>query len=813
MMRTALTRTLVAVFWLATALYALLSASPFASQQFLQPRLIPAISAFATWHAPLSLAMLVVVMVGLLPYLRSGDRVVWAFSGMWLGTALLEVLSGGLASLQPSLTAVVVAIGALFPPVWLSLLDLGGLNTDVEGGLDDRPSALADFASCAAAALVVTLAQALLALRSGPTPGEWSAGVWRSAILHLAIFSATFAVISVVRGLARPAARPGAVETWLARIVIAAAAALFVERIILAALSLTGPVAIILAVAFGIACALIIGPCGTRAPRGAEAALAGVIPNWAARSSSLTLMWALLTMGLAAAAEAAVSASDWNFTVAKTIAVISWVVAVGTMLRVVPRWLPREGVQKAVPAMAPFAACLLILGAQQFAWSGLLAANDAAVSSWISRDMSSRLIVDALAPPAPADGGLYEFLQRNTNIAHDTPVAPVNIAFAKLGQRAARRPHVFLFVVDSLRRDYLSPYNPDVAFTPAIARFAAESTVFRRAFTRYGATGLAVPSIWTGGMLLHKQYVTPFAPMNTLDKLLTAEDYRRWMSMEHIVETITPPTAALEALDAGVAVKDQRLCRTLDEVRGRLDRISASGQPTFVYSLPQDVHISTITREGNQAIDGKAYKGFNAPYASRVERLDGCFGGFVDDLKAKGLYDDSLIVLTSDHGDSLGEQGRMGHAYTVFPEVIQVPLLVHLPSSMRTDYAADPAALTFTSDLTPTLYALLGHAPTPPSTIFGRPIYVRTGETRPARLETQVVASSYGSVYGALLDDAKRLYIIDAVSLREYQYEMDGTAAGRSIAISGADREAGQKAVRAAVDEISRVYAYHPDQR
>jgi len=307
--------------------------------------------------------------------------------------------------------------------------------------------------------------------------------------------------------------------------------------------------------------------------------------------------------------------------------------------------------------------------------------------------------------------------------------------------------------------------------------------------------------------------VTPFAPMNTLDKLLTAEDYRRWMSMEHIVETITPPNAALEPLDAGLAVKDQRLCRTLDDVRGRLDRIAAGGKPTFVYSLPQDVHISTITREGNQPIDDGRYAGFNAPYASRVRRLDGCFGAFVDDLKAKGLYDDSLIVLTSDHGDSLGEQGRMGHAYTVFPEVIQVPLLVHLPASMRAEYTADPAALTFTSDLTPSLYALLGHTPSPPSPIFGQPLYTRTGETRPARVSTQVVASSYGSVYGALLDDAKRLYIIDAVSLREYEYEMDGTAAGRPVSIRSEDREAGQKAVRATVDEISRVYAYHPDQR
>ena len=145
--------------------------------------------------------------------------------------------------------------------------------------------------------------------------------------------------------------------------------------------------------------------------------------------------------------------------------------------------------------------------------------------------------------------------------------------------------------------------------------------------------------------------------------------------------------------------------------------------------------------------------------------------------------------------------------------MIQVPLLVHLPASLRSGYTADPSALTFTSDLSPTLYALLGHTPSSPSPIFGQPIYTRPGDTRPARVGTQVVASSYGSVYGALLDDGRRLYIIDAVSLREYRSEMDGSAAGRSISIRGADREAGQKAVRAAVDEISRVYAYHPDQR
>ena len=73
-----------------------------------------------------------------------------------------------------------------------------------------------------------------------------------------------------------------------------------------------------------------------------------------------------------------------------------------------------------------------------------------------------------------------------------------------------------------------------------------------------------------------------------------------------------------------------------------------------------------------------------------------------------------------------------------------------------------------------------------------------------------MVASSYGSVYGALLDDARRLYIIDAVSLQEHLYELDGSAAGRAVAVDAGGREAGQRAIRAAIDEVSRFYGYRP---
>ena len=53
-------------------------------------------------------------------------------------------------------------------------------------------------------------------------------------------------------------------------------------------------------------------------------------------------------------------------------------------------------------------------------------------------------------------------------------------------------------------------------FTPNIEKFARESLVMRNAFTRHGGTMLAEPSIWTGTLHLHNQYIEPFYPMNSL---------------------------------------------------------------------------------------------------------------------------------------------------------------------------------------------------------------------------------------------------------------------------------------------------------
>ena len=71
-----------------------------------------------------------------------------------------------------------------------------------------------------------------------------------------------------------------------------------------------------------------------------------------------------------------------------------------------------------------------------------------------------------------------------------------------------------------------------------------------------------------------------------------------------------------------------------------------------------------------------------------------------------------------------------------------------------------------------------------------------------------MVASSYGSVYGALLDDARRLYILDGVGFREYAYDLDGTGPGRVSTVTADDRARGQRAIRETVEAIARFNRY-----
>jgi len=99
-------------------------------------------------------------------------------------------------------------------------------------------------------------------------------------------------------------------------------------------------------------------------------------------------------------------------------------------------------------------------------------------------------------------------------------------------------------------------------------------------------------------------------------------------------------------------------------------------------------------------------------YAALVTMTDHWLGKLWDTLDAQGLWQDTLVVLTTDHGTMLGEhQYWMKNMMPVYDEIARIPLIVHLPSAQRA--GARVSALTQSTDLMPT-YLDYFDAPVPP---------------------------------------------------------------------------------------------------
>ena len=89
------------------------------------------------------------------------------------------------------------------------------------------------------------------------------------------------------------------------------------------------------------------------------------------------------------------------------------------------------------------------------------------------------------------------------------------------------------------------------------------------------------------------------------------------------------------------------------------------------------------------------------------------FGNFIADLKKRDLYDSSVVVVVSDHGDEFWEHGDVGHAQGVYQELVHVPLIIRAPGLFPSGKVveADVEAM----DLFPTLLEMAG-LPIPPGT-------------------------------------------------------------------------------------------------
>jgi arylsulfatase A-like enzyme len=94
-----------------------------------------------------------------------------------------------------------------------------------------------------------------------------------------------------------------------------------------------------------------------------------------------------------------------------------------------------------------------------------------------------------------------------------------------------------------------------------------------------------------------------------------------------------------------------------------------------------------------------------ALYAGEVHRVDGVIGEFIEDWKARGFLENTVIIFTADHGQGLGERNRMGHGPSHYEHVIRVPLIIadfRSPENRRIDTRVG------TVDISPTIAELAG---------------------------------------------------------------------------------------------------------
>ena len=308
---------------------------------------------------------------------------------------------------------------------------------------------------------------------------------------------------------------------------------------------------------------------------------------------------------------------------------------------------------------------------------------------------------------------------------------------ASCARQEGPMPNVLLLVVDTLRADHLGSYGSTLALTPHIDRFAAGATVFRNALVQGSNTINSAPSLLASVYLSEHGYTNYKLAISeahlTLAEMFQAGGY------ETFAVSTNPHVTGRNGLAQGF---DQFIDNTTwtdtnaHEVNQIFLRWLASRsderpffamlwyiEPHVPYDPPAEQvsrHVppelqplvdTTTKRPGHQQLSTEQRAVTRALYRGEVNYFDDQFGDFIEQLEAREVLEDSLVILTADHGESfwehLGPDGRpvVGHGSSLYREEIAVPLIFKWP---RGEFRGEIAGRVDSIDILPTLAAYLG---------------------------------------------------------------------------------------------------------
>ncbi len=284
--------------------------------------------------------------------------------------------------------------------------------------------------------------------------------------------------------------------------------------------------------------------------------------------------------------------------------------------------------------------------------------------------------------------------------------------------------NVLLITLDTTRADHLGAYGWAAAETPRLDRLAREGVLFEQAITPTAFTLPSHSSIMTGlyppfhGVRLNGG--SALADVHTtLAERLAEAGYRCGAVVgAFVLDQRWGLSQGFDFFDDDIEMApEQRL--DLAGVQRRGDQVTDIGlewldrpdpRPFFAWLHLYDPHISYDPPEPFKT--RFAGRGASGLYDGEIAFADSQVGRVLDWLDARGIADNTVVVVVGDHGESLGEHGEKEHGYFIYDATVHVPLIIRAPGSGLADVRVP--AVVRTIDVMPTVLDLVGvEAPRP----------------------------------------------------------------------------------------------------
>ena len=297
------------------------------------------------------------------------------------------------------------------------------------------------------------------------------------------------------------------------------------------------------------------------------------------------------------------------------------------------------------------------------------------------------------------------------------------------------RPHrptsVVLVVLDTVRADHCSAYGYGLPTTPRLERLASEGLLFEQARAVAPWTLPSHASLFTGR--LPSQHGCTWEHRWLLDRYDTMAETLGAAGMETFGATTNPNASSLYNLQQGFTTFVETWMRR-EHHRGLDDSAIANAEiaawlerrddrtPFFLFVNYSDAHLPyapqpprdrqfgepgeraralarrgdllQATLLGREQVAEEERAGLAALYDGDVRTADARLGELLDLLERHDLAADTLVIVTSDHGESLGEEGRVDHQLGLMEELLRVPLVVRFPGRVAPARIPEPVALT-----------------------------------------------------------------------------------------------------------------------